>query len=364
MKWPHHTKDKPLRYEQPGLPPGTLKVDPDWPEPKITVIAYDKHDTIEETLDDLSTLGDYLEKWTVVWVNVDGLGSVETLESLARQFHLHPLAMEDVVSLSQRPKVDAYSDQLFLITRMVNFNDRLETEQLSLILMPGLVLTFQERQGDCLDIIRRRIRMDHGVIRTARADYLAYALLDAVVDHFFPVLEDIGERIAELENQAMDSDIALDENSLIHKIHNIKRDLRNLRRAIWPQREAVNLLMRENYDLIESETQLYLRDCYDHVTRIIDTTENNREMVSDLLGIYHSRVGNRMNAIMKVLTIFAAIFIPLTFIAGVYGMNFDPEVSPWNMPELRTRYGYPITLGVMAAMAGTMLIYFRKKRWL
>lgn len=348
--------------DRPGRPPGTLEVDPDWPEPIVTVIAFKDGEFIEETVDNLDRLPEYTGAWDVVWINVNGLGSAEMLLTLGSQFNLHRLALEDVVSMNQRAKVDQYENEVFLITRMVSFDQRLESEQLSLFLLPGVVITLQEREGDCLEPVRKRIRNGSGRVRDAGGDYLAYAILDAVVDHFFPVLERFGDRLAELENEAMDLDSP--DDAVIRDIHAAKRDMRQLRRAIWPQRDAINILMRDSFGLIDPETQLYLRDCYDHVTRIIDTLENYREMATDLLNAYHSKISNRMNAVMKVLTVIATIFIPLSFVAGLYGMNFDPDVSPWNMPELRWRYGYPACLAVMASIAAGMLIYFRRKRWI
>jgi magnesium transporter len=238
--------------------------------------------------------------------------------------------------------------------------DQLQTEQVSLFLGERFVLTFQEKPGDCLDCVRDRIRSGTGRIRQAGPDYLAYAVLDAVIDNFFPVLEGAGEYLEELEATVLSNP----DEGTVSKIHGIKRQLLRLRRAVWPQREALNSMLREGTSLIAEDTKVYLRDSYDHTIQIIDLLENYREIASGLMDVYLSSVSNRMNEVMKVLTIFAAIFIPLTFIAGIYGMNFDPERSPWNMPELDWYLGYPFALGLMAAVGVGMLVYFRHKGWI
>jgi len=260
----------------------------------------------------------------------------------------------------QRPKVERYEDCLFLVARMMSLGERLDSEQISIYLGSGFVLTFQERVGDCLDPVRHRIREGAGRIRSQGADYLAYALLDAVIDHYFPVLEELGERLEALEDEVLRHP----SPAVISRIHAAKRDLLALRRVVWPQRESLHWLLREPIPLLAEDTRLHLRDCYDHVAHVMDMVETFRELASGLVDAYQSSLSNRMNEVMKVLTIIATIFIPLSFLAGLYGMNFSAESSPWNMPELRFYFGYPLALALMAVVAGVMLIYFRRKGWI
>ena len=337
-----------------GGPPGQLTVPPGSPPPVIHVLAYGPDDVVELAAPDPASLAGLAEAHPVVWVDVAGLGDAEVLQGIAEAFGLHPLAMEDVVALGQRAKVEEYDRQLFLVTHMVTMAERIETEQLSIFLGKGVVLTFQERPGDCLGPVRQRIRQGRGRIRQAGADYLAYAILDAVIDHYFPVLEEAGERLEALEDEALQAR----STEVLRKIRGSKRGLLVLRRALWPQRDAVATLQRDEHELITPETRLYLRDCYDHVTRLIEAIEGYRELASDLSSVYMTAISNRMNAVMKVLTIIATIFIPLTFIAGVYGMNFR------HMPELDRPWAYPATLAVMAAVALGMIVFFRGRRWL
>ena len=355
-------KPKRRRYRRstPGAPPGTFVVDPEAPPTLVRVIAYGPDGFLDQPVEDLRSLAGLQRTWPVVWVNVDGLGDEKLLREIGEIFGLHPLALADVTNVPQRAKVEQYGRQVFVVTRMAHAGEELETEQLSLFLGEGFVLTFQERPGDCLDPIRERIRKGTAKVRAAGADYLAYAVIDAVIDNCFPVLEQYGERIEALEDRV----IADPDARLVGQIHAAKRDLLNLRRAVWPQREALNWLLREQFPLITEDTRLYLRDCYDHAAQIIDILETYRELASGLLEAYMSSLSNRMNEVMKVLTIIATIFIPLSFVAGLYGMNFNPDKSPWNMPELSWRLGYPFALALMAVVAAGMLVYFRRKGWL
>src|SRR5262249_33189645 len=255
---------------------------------------------------------------------------------------------------------DTFGDRTFIVTHMVELADHFASEQLSLFLGPNFVITFQERPGwDCLDPVRERIRKSQR-IREAGPGYLSYAILDATIDHYFPVLEAYGERLETLEDQI----VTPPNRQAVGEIHDVKRELLYLRRAIWPQREALNTLVRDAIPHISAETRLYLRDCYDHSVRIIDLLETYREVCSDLMDLYLSSISNRMNEIMKVLTIISTLFIPLTFVVGIYGMNFDPQSSPLNMPELKWYYGYPACLMVMIAIAIAQLFYFRHKGWI
>jgi magnesium transporter len=301
--------------------------------------------------------GAILAAESVVWFDMVGLGSGSELEEWGRVLGLHPLALEDVVNTAQRPKVEPFDDHLFIVARMAHATG--ETEQVSLFLGDGWVLTIQERGGDCFEGIRHRLREASRRIRSRRADYLAYALLDSIVDSYFQPLDEIGAELETVENEVLeDPDAGSPE-----KIHRIRRRLVGLRKSIIPHRDAINSLIRDSPDVITEETGMFLRDVYDHVLRISDLVETYREMTADLMSVYLTVVSNRMNEIMKVLTIIATIFIPLGFVAGLYGMNFDPAASRWNMPELGWKFGYPMALATMLAVAGAMVVVFRRKKW-
>lgn len=349
------------RHTPPGTAPGTLVADPNALPPKMEIIAYGPNGFVEHEGCNFEILAKLRQQYPVVWVNIDGLGDTKVVEKLGQTFGLHPLALEDVLHTHQRSKVEHYPDNIYVVARMLNPRSRLETEQLSIFLGKGFVVTFQEVPGDCLDPVRDRLRGERGRIRELGPDYLAYSILDAVIDAFFPALEQIGEQLDELEDQVL---VNVDLAKNISGIHAIKNDLLLLRRAIWPQRESINTLVRDPCAFVKDETRLYLRDCYDHTVQIIDLLEMYREVSSGLMDLYVSSVSNRMNEVMKVLTIIATIFIPLTFIVGVYGMNFDPDVSPWNMPELEAYYGYPAVWLVMIAVTGAMVYFFRRQGWL
>jgi len=337
-----------------------VAVDPQAPRPRIRVIAYGQESETEETINDVESIRSYLAKWPIVWVNVDGLGDAEVIRQLGRIFDLHHLALEDVVNVHQRAKVEQYNNHFYVVARMAEMHERLETDQLSLFLGKNYVLTFQEVAGDCFDPVRMRIREKGGLIRQSGPDYLAYALLDASIDNYFPIIEKYGEQIESLEDQV----VLRPGSQFVSEIHELKRELLLLRRVVWPLREAVNALIREPSPLITQETRIYLRDCYDHTIQVIDLLENYRDIAGSLIEVFLSSVNNRLSEIMKFLTIFTTIFIPLNFIAGIYGMNFHTESSPWNMPELKWHFGYFLILGIMLASCIGMLLYFRKKGWL
>ena len=343
-----------------GTVPGTMKVDPDAPKPVMRLMAYGPDECIERPVNQLAALREAMDKYPVLWLNVDGLGDAQVLQKIGEMFNLHPLALADTVHVTQRPKVENYDAHAFFVVRMPHPEEAGETEQVSLYLGDGFVITFQERPGDCLDPVRERIRKSIGRIRRMGPDYLAYALIDAVIDGYFPTLENYGERMEHLETRI----IHKPDEAMIRQIHETKRALLHLRRGTWPLREALSSVLRGEVPRVASETQLYMRDCYDHVTQIIDMLETYRELASGLLDAYLSSLSNRMNEVMKVLTVIATIFIPLSFIAGVYGMNFSHDVSRYNMPELYWKYGYPFALLLMLGVAGGMLYYFRKKGWL
>jgi magnesium transporter len=344
-----------------GAAPGTLVSDPEAPMPAIRAIGYDQSQLEEFELDDVADLRELRTRFPTLWVNIDGVGRADVVEQVGEIFELHRLALEDVMNVHQRGKVEEYPTHLYVVARMARVNgDRLDTEQVSLFLGDGFVVTFQERPGDSLEPVRKRLRGGRGRIRTAGADYLAYALIDAIIDGYYPVLEDYGDWIEGLETAVIERP----REDIVGVIHDARRDVLALRHAIWPMREAIAVLYREPIDRIAEDTRLYLRDAYDHTVQIIDLLENYRELASALLDVYLSSLSNRMNEVMKVLTIIATIFIPLTFIAGIYGMNFDPASSPWNMPELHWYWGYPVTLGVMLVVALGLVFYFRQKKWI
>ncbi|QKD81415.1 magnesium/cobalt transporter CorA [Thermoleptolyngbya sichuanensis A183] len=350
-------------YHEPGALPGTLTIEDDAPPPVITLIDYCEDSATRIPINEPEEAIPYLDAESVSWVDVKGLGSEDVLKRLGNIFNLHPLVLEDIVNVPQRPKVEEYGDQLLLITRMVTLKDSgrgFFTEQVSFILGKNYLLTVQEEpEYDSFGPVRERIRLGKGTIRSRGADYLAYCLLDSIVDGFFPVLETYGEELEELEDEV----VAKPVRTTLEKIHTIKRELLNLRRSIWPMRDAISALIRDGEDLLQDEARMYLRDCYDHAVQVLDMVETYREVASSLMDVYVSSVGNRMNELMKQLTLISSIFIPLTFIAGVYGMNFNPDASPWNMPELNWYWGYPLCWAVMLLTSAGLLFYFWKRGW-
>lgn len=345
----------------PGTPPGTVIVHPEAAPPTIRVLAYGPGDVLEEKVNDPQRVREFFGKRPVLWVDIEGLGDAATIHAVGEIFNVHRLALEDIVTVHQRAKVEQYDDQLFIVARAVYLGEHLETEQISLFVGEDFVLTFQEgRPGDCLEAIRERIRKKGGRIRDAGYDYLVYAILDAIVDSYFPILEEYGERLETLEDEIL----LRPQPDTVARIHSIKRDLLTLRRAMWPQRETFNSLLRGESAVMTNETRLYMRDCYDHSVQILDLLETYRELGSDLIDMYLSTVSNRTNEIMRVLTVISVVFIPLTFIAGVYGMNFDTSKSWWNMPELGWYFGYPFALLLMLMVALGQMIFFRRRGWL
>jgi magnesium transporter len=323
----------------------------------LSVIDYSAEALTEKTGVTVAECVELKDRATVTWVNVDGLGDFEVLEALAQGYGLHPLVMEDILHTDQRPKVEDYGDYLYIVAQMLYFDEAQEnliTEQVSLILGANFVISFQERRGDVFELIRERLRNARGRIRTMGADYLAYALLDAVIDHYFVIMEGLGDDVEALEMEVMHRP----GRHTVRAIHGLKREMIYLRRSIWPLRELIANLQRGESRLITDAVQVYLRDAHDHTVRIIETIEVTREFVGGMLDTYLSTMSNRMNEIMKVLTIIATIFMPLTLIVGIYGMNFK------HMPELEWRWAYFAVLGLMAGIAGAMLWYFHRRRWL
>ena len=347
----------------PGSMPGTLNIGSDASPPVIVLIDYDEANAIRQEVATPEDCIPFLDSDSVSWVDVKGLGSEDVLRRLGKVFSLHPLVLEDIVNVPQRPKIEEYDEQLLIIARMVTLKSSgngFISEQVSLVLGRHYLLTVQEEpEYDCFGPIRERIRTNKGTIRKHGADYLAYALLDSIIDGFFPVLEEYGEQIEALEDEV----VANPSRQTLEKIHTIKRELLGLRRAIWPQRDAINALIRDGSDLISHDVHIYLRDCYDHAIQVLDMVETYRELAASLMDVYLSSVSNKMNEIMKLLTVISSIFIPLTFIAGVYGMNFDPAKSPFNMPELGWYWGYPACWALMLGTAAGLVYFFWRRGW-
>jgi len=345
---------------KPGAMPGTMVTDPDAPAPTIAAIRYNGDGIEECAACEVGDIGSLLGGDMTLWVNVTGLGDAEVIRRIGDAFNLHRLELEDIANVMQRPKTEEYEDHVHIVARMIVPNRGVETEQVSMFLGKGFVLTFQERVGDCFAPVRERIRHGRGRIRMLGPDYLAYALIDSMIDSYYPLLEDCGEEVDRLEDGIIDRP----DIEQMHRLHDVKRDLLMLRRAVWPMREMVNSLIRDESPFVTDGTRVYLRDCYDHAIQLMDVIETYREISSSLIDAYLSSMSARLNEIMKVLTIIATIFIPLGFVASVYGMNFDPHVSPWNMPELRYPYGYPLALLGMALIAGGLLAYFWRRGWI
>ena len=342
-----------------GSPPGTLVHigEQKREKIKITVMDYDEADITEAELESVEACACFKDSTRVTWLNVEGLHEVEALEQLGEYFGLHALVLEDILDTDQRPKVEDYGDYIFVLVRVSHYNeesDEVDTEQISLVLFPRIVITFEEGGTDVLEAVRDRIRTSKGRIRQRGADYLVYALLDGVIDGYLVTLAELGERI-----ECVEEEIVTDPGPhRLHAIHRLRKHIASLRRTLWPLREVMHALDRGAPALFEDSTAIYVRDLYDHTMQVVDTVETFRDTLSGMLDVHLSSVSHRMNEVMKVLTIIATIFIPLTFIAGVYGMNFH------NMPELEAPWGYPVTLGVMAGVAVAMILYFRKKKWL
>jgi len=342
-----------------GLPPGTpvfvgeKKIE----KAKITIIDYDEKQFQEKEAKTVEECFPFKDTPTVTWINVDGVHQVDIIEKIGKHFELHPLIMEDIMNTEQRPKMEDFGPYIYIVLKMLYYDEKeneTKIEQVSLILGESFVISFQEMEGDIFDHTRERIKNGKGRIRKMRADYLGYALLDAIVDNYFIILEKLGERIEELEDRLVTDP----KPETLQEIHRLKREMIFLRRSVWPLREVINGLERGESSLIHKSCLIYLRDVYDHTIQVIDTVETFRDMVSGMHDTYLSFVSNRMNEVMKVLTIIATIFIPLTFIAGIYGMNFK------FMPELEWRWAYFVVWVVIVIVAAIMVIFFKRKKWL
>lgn len=342
------------RQTQPGAEPGSLVVSAEEPKPVIHAFAYSADKLVEVEVDSAGEVRKLIDQSTVTWVNVDGFGDLQIIRELGDAFDLHDLALEDVINVHQRAKVEEYDDHCFVVMRMASEAGGLETEQLGMFIGENYVLTFQDGPpGDCLDPVRRRFRKGIGRIRELGADYLAYALIDAVIDHYFPLVESISQRMDALEDRVT----AETGGNPIPAVHKLRQELQILRRTLEPHREAIHKLMRNNDDFVTPPVRVFLRDCFDHTGQLLDVVGHNRDRCSDLRDFHFTSVGNRTNEVMQTLTIIATIFIPMSFVAGLYGMNFE------HMPELHWSSGYQFALGLMATIAISMLGWFWKRGW-
>lgn len=347
------------RAEKTGLPPGTLVHvgERRAEDVEITVIDYDENEFNEEKAESVEDCLGYRDKESVTWINVEGLHDTDVIQQIGDHYGFHSLMLEDILNTTQRPKMDDYETHLMVAMKMISYEEEhteLHEEHVSLILGKDFVISFQETQGDVWDPVRERIRRSRGRIRGSGADYLVYALMDAIVDSYFEVLEKIGDELEFLDETLVEEPT----HEILQDIHDLKREMIYLRRSVWPLREVVSGLERQQPELVAESTRIYLRDVYDHTIQIIDTIESYRDVLASMVDIYLSSVSNKTNEIMQVLTVIATIFIPLTFIAGVYGMNFE------YMPELGVWWAYPAVLLLMAAVAGVMLGFFRRHDWL
>ncbi len=340
-----------------GAPPGTLFYSGEerTDKIKITLIEYNDTEYFEEQYFDLADCLSHVKPNMIKWINVEGLHDTDLIEKLGKFYNIHPLTLEDIVHVDQRAKFEDFEHYVVAIMRMINYTTEVESEQLAIVLCENTVISFQEPHGgDAFDIIRNRLRTCKGRVRKLGADYLAYALMDAVVDCYFTAIEKIGDRIEVIEEEIISDS---DKKSIL-ELYRLKREMIYLRKQVWPMRDLINNMIRSETILINASSDIYLRDLSDHVTRIIDTVETYRDLLSGIMDIYLSTNANKMNEVMKVLTIMSSIFIPITFMVGVYGMNFD------NMPELKTQHGYYVLWAVMLTTVIGLLVYFKRRKWL
>ena len=356
------------RYATPGSAPATLatlSIPSEASKPTMRLIEYDGTAVVEKAIPTVAELPAFADDGRIRWLDIEGLGDASIFQALGEKYDLHPLALEDALHTGQRPKLEPYEKHLFIVAQMV-YRDpelRLCGEQVSIFLGHNFLVTIQEEIGtDVFDPVRERIRVGRGYIRKLGADYLCYALLDAIIDHCFPILETLGEALEELEDEVLERPQA----SLIAKLHAHKRTLTQLRRFVWPERDVCNALLHDESGIVSAQTKIFLRDAYDHTVQIMDLIESYRDMVSGLTEMYLSAVGMRTNEIMRVLTIMSSIFIPLTFIVGIYGMNFDSGDGsrPLNMPELYQPWGYPVVMLLMLVISIGQILFFKRKKWL
>jgi magnesium transporter len=346
------------RLHKVGLPPGTIIYadDKSLSPFKLEIFHYDKDDLEEKITTDVNEALALIGQDKVTWINIEGRQNPEEIEKLCSFLNIHALTIEDILTPGQRPKIEDNVEYLFLVIKILSFTkeDSLATEQVSLLLGDKYVISFHEQSGATLDIIKNRIRQSKGRIRNKNADYLFYALIDAIVDYYFVVLEKIGDKLEDIEDDLLENP----SMDTLNALHRMKKEVITLRRAVWPLREVVNKLERRDLKLLGHETNIFFRDVYDHTIQVIETVETFRDMISGMIDLYQSTTSNRLNQVMKALTIIATIFLPLTFLTGLYGMNFD------YMPELQWHYGYFAVWGLSITVVATMLVIFRRKRWL
>lgn len=349
------------RFARPGSPPGTLDIPAGSPKPRIRAMSYGADSLDERDVATPESARAAVGKDAVTWIDVAGLGDEATLRGLGDAFEIHPLALSDVVHTGQRPKAESYGDTLFCVARMATHeaDGEFTWEQMSLFLGENFVLTFQETPGDCLESLRERIRRGQKALRSSGPDYLAAMILDGIVDGYFPILESYGERLEAIEERVIERP----DPRVLGEIYRMKRDLMTFRRAAWPLRDVLNHLLRDGHARLSPALAPYLRDAADHVAQVVDVVESYRELVGSFVDVYLSSVSNRTNEVMRVLTVISTIFIPLTFLAGVYGMNFDRGV-PGNMPELGWPFGYVGFWAVSVALGIVLLVVFRRLGWL
>jgi magnesium transporter len=354
-----------LRYSQPGTPPATLVVPPEQEGRKaeVSLIEYDAHTILEKKVEQIDEIFSCLESDKISWVNIAGLGDVEMLKQLGIHFRIHPLALEDMLNTGQRPKVDEYDNQLFIVLQMAysTKDNDIIFEQVCIVLGKQYVITVQEEAArDVFDPVRQRLRQGGGNIRYLKADYLAYTLVDAIVDHYFPLIENLGDSMEEFQQTVLDDPT----RERLRELHDFRHAITEMRRAAWPQRDVLGRLMRDETGLVDERTKPFFRDCYDHTVIVLDLLETFRDAARNIMDLYLSSLSIRTNEVMRLLTVISSIFIPLTFIAGIYGMNFDRSASSLNMPELEWRFGYLYAIGLMLAVAVGMIIFFKRKKWL
>lgn len=347
----------------PGSAPGILTVNPLSYPTELMVIGYGPEGYMEKNCTSVSEIEKFMITWPVVWVNVVGLGNIQMIEDVGNLFALDRLSLEDVLDTSHRPKVEYYEHYMFTIIKGVHYGDQFDTEQLSIFLKKNVVIVFEEKPGSAFTQVRERIRRGTGRIRTSGTDYLYYALMDEVIDRYFPTLDKINHQLVTLEDEMLTNASKNQPQDVIQTVHHTKSDLQLMHKAIWPVSDILSLIMREDSPLITKAVRGYLRDCYDHAMQANELTQFYRDMASGLLNTFLAYEGHKTNDIIKTLTIISAIFIPLNFIAGVYGMNFDPKTSPFNMPELEWAYGYPFVIGLMSLVVLFMLIRFKRRGW-
>ncbi len=352
------------RFDQslhPHTRPGTIIIPPDATAPLLRLTCYGPDQIVDKHNVTIHDIRELKGKYPVMWIEASGFGDAALIEEMGELLGLHRLSLEDMVTIPQRSKIEDFPNHLFSITQIPSYNGDLNTEQVSVFVGKGFVLSWRERPGTCFDIVRRRLQITNGTTRSAGVDYLFYALLDAVIDSYFPVLERLGEVFDDLDDQ-VEADTCPE---LIALMRDIRHDVRQLRRIVWPLRDAIDDLVRSPPEMITQETLIHFRDCHDHTVQIMDTLENYRDAGSDLRDYHATAISNRMNETIKVLTIISTIFMPLTFIAGIYGMNFQwsPE-TPLNMPELFWKYGYVGSLALMAIVAAVQMWFFWRRGWI